>query len=418
VTNHCHETFHPPCCLAGAVRRRYLREWARTAWCLSRAAALALAVCFPAIIAHAKTAAGVEKQCPSALRAVQVDLDYVYDPDPAQQQRNANLLIQRVKSLQVNTVFLQAFADPLGDGLARSLYFPNRWLPVRSNLFGHVAEQLRTQTGVQVYAWMPVLSFYLKSVVSPVLKGETDREGTLRASPVQYQRLSPFDPLVRQQIGDIYEDLGRNSVIDGLLFHDDAIMSDFEDTGPAALAAYREQGLPTRLSELRSNPDTLHHWTRFKSETLNILTVNLRDRAQAASARHLKTARNLFALPVLNPDAETWFAQSLDDFLGVYDWTVIMAMPLMEGIPLTQSTQWLETLVKQARQRDAKLAHTVFELQTRDWASAGQPPIPGETLMTWATSLAQLGACHLAYYPDDFYRNQPDATTIRAIMGR
>ncbi|VTO17181.1 outer membrane N-deacetylase [Klebsiella variicola] len=35
----------------------------------------------------------------------------------------------------------------------------------------------------------------------------------------------------------------------------------------------------------------------------------------------VKTARNLFALPILEPQSEAWFAQNLDDFLAAYDWT-------------------------------------------------------------------------------------------------
>src|SRR3546814_10193070 len=84
------------------------------------------------------------------LRAVHVDLDYVYDPDPAQTDRNLGILVQRIADMGVNTVFLQAFADPEGDGLVRSLYFPNRWLPMRADLFNRVAWQLRNRTGVRV----------------------------------------------------------------------------------------------------------------------------------------------------------------------------------------------------------------------------------------------------------------------------
>ena len=41
----------------------------------------------------------------------------------------------------------------------------------------------------------------------------------------------------------------------------------------------------------------------------------------------------MFALPILEPESEAWFAQNLDDFLAAYDWTVPMAMPLMESVP-------------------------------------------------------------------------------------
>jgi biofilm PGA synthesis lipoprotein PgaB len=59
-------------------------------------------------------------------KAMQVDLDYIYDPDPAQQERNLGHLLDRITFLGVNTVYLQAFADPDGDGAADAVYFPSR----------------------------------------------------------------------------------------------------------------------------------------------------------------------------------------------------------------------------------------------------------------------------------------------------
>ena len=81
----------------------------------------------------------------------------------------------------------------------------------------------------------------------------------------------------------------------------------------------------------------------------------------------MKTARNIFAEPMLNPESEAWFAQNLDDFLGAYDWTAPMAMPLMEKQSLQQSGAWLETLVATVKSRPGALDRTVFELQARDW---------------------------------------------------
>ncbi len=72
---------------------------------------------------------------PQTMRVMHVDLDYVYDKDPAQQKRNIDKLIQRVYDMRISHVFLQAYADPKGDGNIRELYFPNRWLPMRADLF-------------------------------------------------------------------------------------------------------------------------------------------------------------------------------------------------------------------------------------------------------------------------------------------
>ena len=48
---------------------------------------------------------------PQTMRVMHVDLDYVYDKDPAQQKRNIDKLIQRVYDMRISHVFLQAYAD-------------------------------------------------------------------------------------------------------------------------------------------------------------------------------------------------------------------------------------------------------------------------------------------------------------------
>src|SRR5690606_34288572 len=87
------------------------------------------------------------------MRVMHIDLDYVYDKDPEQQRKNIDKLIQRVYDMRISHVFLQAYADPQGDGNIRELYFPNRWLPMRADLFNFISWQLQTRGGVNVYAW-------------------------------------------------------------------------------------------------------------------------------------------------------------------------------------------------------------------------------------------------------------------------
>lgn len=64
-----------------------------------------------------------------------------------------------------------------------------------------------------------------------------------------YIRLSPFSPEARQTIREIYEDLAKSSSFNGILFHDDVTLSDYEDASPDALKAYAKQGLPTDLAK-------------------------------------------------------------------------------------------------------------------------------------------------------------------------
>jgi biofilm PGA synthesis lipoprotein PgaB len=374
----------------------------------------------PQLRSFASNVVGMETK--ASMRVAHVDLDYVYDPDPAQADRNLGELVQRIKDMQITTVFLQAFADPEGDGTVKALYFPNRWLPVRADLFNRAAWQLRNRANVEVYAWMPVLSFDLDADVARVVRVDpANPDAEPRPDPAQYKRLSPFDPVARARIGDLYEDLARYAFFDGILFHDDAILSDFEDAGPAALAAYRQAGLPGSITQLRSDSNTLQRWTRFKSRYLVDFTAELAERVRAIRGPKIKTARNIFAAPILQPESEAWFAQNLGDFLEAYDWTAPMAMPLMENVPTGQENAWLDSLVDAVgRHSPGALDRTVFELQSRDWRTGPDrpesTPVDTEVLAGWMKRLQLRGARSFGYYPDDYSMDQPRLRDIRPAI--
>lgn len=133
--------------------------------------------------------------------------------------------------------------------------------------------------------------------------------------PEQYRRLSPFDDRVRAQVGMLYDDLAGHAAFDGILFHDDALLSDYEDASAPAIAAYQQAGFSGSLSEIRQNPEQFKQWTRFKSRALTDFTLELSARVKAIRGPHVKTARNIFALPVIQPESEAWFAQNYADFL-------------------------------------------------------------------------------------------------------
>lgn len=371
----------------------------------------------PITSSFANSVVGIEAY--PLMRVAHVDIDYVYDPDPEQADRTLGELVQRIRDMQINTVFLQAFADPQGDGLARELYFPNRWLPVRADMFNRVAWQLRNRAHVQVYAWLPVLSFDLDPGLARVARWDPET-GNVAPDPDQYRRLSPFDATARQRIIEIYQDLSRQAVFDGILFHDDALLTDFEDAGPDALAAYQAAGLPASIAEIRADPDAMQRWTRFKSRYLVDFTLELAKEVKAIRGPHVLTARNLFAGPIVDPKSEAWFAQNLDDFLAAYDWTAPMAMPLMENVPEGQELAWLDRVVDSVALRPGALRRTVFELQARDWREAPDgaesTPVDTEVLAQWMRRLQLRGARNFGYYPDDFVQNHPALEEIRPAI--
>ncbi len=371
----------------------------------------------PALKPFANSVVGMEAD--PFMRVAHIDLDYVYDPDPEQTDRNLGVLVQRILDMQINTVFLQAYSDPQGDGLVKSLYFPNRWLPMRADLFNRAAWQLHNRANVMVYAWMPVLAFDMDPALPRVERWDPDT-GLVAPDPDQYRRLSPFDATVRARIGDLYEDLARQAIFDGILFHDDALLSDFEDASPGALAAYRAAGLPGSIAELRADPDTMQRWTRYKSRHLVDFTMALAEKVRAVRGPQIKTARNIYAQPILNPESETWFAQNLDDFLAAYDWTAPMAMPLMENVAPGKENAWLDELVDTVARRPGALSRTVFELQSRDWRTGPDrpdaTPVDTDVLAGWMRRLQLRGARSFGYYPDDFSQDQPRLQGIRPAI--
>jgi biofilm PGA synthesis lipoprotein PgaB len=317
------------------------------------------------------------------VRAVQVDLDYVYDPDPAQQERNLSRLLDRIKRMHPSQVWLQAYADPKGDGVAEAVYFPNRHLPMRADLFSRVAWQLRTRAQVRVYAWMPVLAFRFPDAPNlPSLGGEPKPGG-------DHYRLAPWDPRVRQWIGDVYEDLAMHADMAGLLFSDDAYIRDTDQLGP------------------------------WSSETPAQRTASLIDFTHELTARvrrwrpEVKTVRNIYARPILQPNSETWFAQSLPAFLANYDLTAVMAMPQLDKH--ADDDSWYRTLIARVSAAGPHaLGRTLFELATRDWQT-GQTVT--EASIDARFHLLQVnGARHLGYYPDDFIQNQPALEAIRPAI--
>lgn len=343
------------------------------------------------------------------IRVAHVDLDYVYDPDPIQQNNNLSLLLDRIKAMQINTVFLQAFADPDGDGNADALYFPNRHLPMKSDLFNRVAWQLRTRSGVNVYAWMPLLSFVVPN--SEPLRVHQLKNGHSESVRSEYLRLSPFNKKARIIIEEIYQDLAMHAHFKGLLFHDDAYLNDFEDMSPAAVqyAANILNKPDLSIQDLRN--DDQDCWTKLKTKTLTDFSLNLAQQVEYYLPQ-IKTARNMYANVLFNPQSETWFSQSYPNMLQSYDYTAIMAMPYMEQVE--QPEQWLSQLTQKAKIYDPKFKKTLFELQSVDWNT--NQALSSPLLKEQFRILLRNGVKHIGYYPDRFLNDQPELSVIRSSI--
>lgn len=290
------------------------------------------------------------------LRSLRIDLDDVYDADSGRQEANLSRLLDRVKAMGINAVFLQASADPAHTGTATALYFPNRRLPMRADLFNRVAWQLRTRTGVAVYARLPLLGFDLP-------------QG--RARP-----LSPDDPAAREAVRDIYEDLATYGAFQGLEFADDAIPAD---------------------------PVAGSHRQKFRFLTDFSLEIS-----QLVKADHdnLRTARNLLAdgRGRAAPQTALELGEDLREARAAYDYVV-----------LSGGGRSLEKSLPEAAAAPGGLAKTVFELRRIDPQDRDRP-IGGSKLAAQLDRLRRAGARNLGYTPDDFRNGVPALEAIRPVM--
>jgi biofilm PGA synthesis lipoprotein PgaB len=285
-------------------------------------------------------------------------------------------------------------------------------MPMRADLFNRVAWQLMTRCGVQVYAWMPLLAFRLPASdpAADQLVLAASRHGG-PAAVQGYRRLSPYSAGARQAIRDIYEDLARQAHFSGLLFHDDATLSDDEDVSADAMDSYRRQGQVIDPAVWRNDPAELQAWTAEKTRRLDDFSQELAQLVRAYQPG-LHTARNIYAPVVLTPRAEQWFAQSFASSLQHNDYVAVMAMPYMEQA--SDPKQWMRDLFERVAAVPGALEKTVFELQAVDWRTG--KPIPTEEIVDTVRTLNTLGARHIAYYPDDLFKDQPRLALFKRVF--
>lgn len=348
---------------------------------------------------------------PPLVRVAQVDLDFVFDPDPVQQERNLDVMIERMAQLRISHVYLQAFSDLDGDGAAEALYFPNRHLPMRADLFNRAAWQLKTRAEVTVFAWMPMLSFTGKNVDAAWRVLQETPDG-VQQDPATEPRLSPFNPDARNFIAEIYQDLARHAQFEGLHFHDDGRFNKYEDASSASLLAYHDlHGTYIDLATMDERPADAKRWAEFKATALIEFTDELAGVVRPYQPR-LQTSRNLFAPTITDAEGTRLLAQDYTQFLDNYDFVTVLAMPLLEQADASfTNLDFYQDLADKARLRDPALGRTVFQLQTVD--PLRREPIPDLQLKNMFRKLQTIGVRSLAYYPDNFLENQPDLGLLR-----
>ncbi|RDE86580.1 poly-beta-1,6-N-acetyl-D-glucosamine N-deacetylase PgaB [Aggregatibacter kilianii] len=326
-------------------------------------------------------------------RVVHIKLDDIYNVDKKQQAKNLDVLIERIYRYGITTVYLQAYSDADGDGVADALYFPNSYLPIRDDIFSQISWQLRTRAEVKVYAWMPILAFDLRNSVK-------DAEYMVNSRTNQ-PRLSPYSRKNIEMIKSIYNDLSFHAKFDGILFSDDAFLSDFE-------------GMSSH-----GNQSAVNFATKQKTDDLIKVTDQLVEGVKPYflfGTNALRTARNIYASVITEPKAEALFAQNLSVLSKHYDTTVIMAMPYTEheqDISEREAKAWFETLINNVKAQ-VPLDKVLFEFQTVNGHT--QKAIPESELISWIQLLQKHNIYSYGYYPDNFLKDQPSIQQMRPYM--
>lgn len=334
---------------------------------------------------------------PFVVNAAQLDLDMIFDPkDATQTEHNLDLAIERFNSAKINTVFLQAFSDPNGDGNVPSVYFHTDKAPVKADLFSHVSNKLSVK-GFTVFAWVPTLANQWHLAAHP----DDAVIATPPANQGWYKRASPFSPRVRQAAAALVSDLAAYSYIDGILFQDDLYLNDFEDFSPAAAAAF-QRAFNTPLTSESARGEFATRWMKLKTAALDDVTA---DAIRAAQQHHpnLLTARNLYPTLITQPESEEWFAQNFADYLSRYDYTVVMAYPYLEK-QHKNPLRWLEELTQRGLTDRRNADKLVFKLQTYDW-NAKRWLSPQE-LWQQQRAIKGKGGIHFAYYPENVFSEE------------
>ena len=326
-------------------------------------------------------------------RVVHIKLDDIYNVDKKQQAKNLDVLIERIYRYGITTVYWQAYSDADGDGVADALYFPNSYLPIRDDIFSQISWQLRTRAEVKVYAWMPILAFDLRNSVK-------DAEYMVNSRTNQ-PRLSPYSRKNIEMIKSIYNDLSFHAKFDGILFSDDAFLSDFE-------------GMSSH-----GNQSAVNFATKQKTDDLIKVTDQLVEGVKPYflfGTNALRTARNIYASVITEPKAEALFAQNLSVLSKHYDTTVIMAMPYTEheqDISEREAKAWFETLINNVKAQ-VPLDKVLFEFQTVNGHT--QKAIPESELISWIQLLQKHNIYSYGYYPDNFLKDQPSIQQMRPYM--
>ena len=402
------------------------------------------------------------------VRVVHFDLDPVFSDsdDAAQVLSNIGQMANRVRALYRPgmdlVIYLSAFSNATATQKAYDkLFFPSVHLGERGGnlrfndaelpkgeLFARAARAIKQAApGVKVYAWMPMMNYKLdpkspsyQDSLTSYIQSDLPSE---QNDTTQYKRLSPFVGIVWDVVAQIYSDLGSSAgkYIDGIVFHDDGIMTDHEDSSATAQAFLQSYDWSTLVPGDTRGWDQLTAKDRAirKARYLDQYSLYMVEETQWAMHdkfgidKKLGTARHVYSSAFTNPDSVQWLSQEPASMLQDYDYVLIEAYPYMEERGDVQKAEasanfcelksvagcvafpvapYYDALYSAVARQAHGREKVVFVMQTVDWntGTGAVTDLSSDMIGNQMRALYQKGAVHFGWYPDRYFSSDAHPT--------
>jgi len=339
------------------------------------------------------------------VRAVQLDLDAIYDQNPVIYRRNVELELDRLVYMGANLVFLQVFQDKDGDGSAEGVYFKTDLAPSIDALGVFLNEARRR--GIRVFAWMTTLacSWVLEEHPDWEILSLDPESGNYVRGKYWYRRASPFCEDFVSYLKELYGDLASYP-LDGILIQDDLYLGEWEDFSEWARKAFKEK-FGVELSSESLIQGFREKWTRWKAERLMYVARELEN---VFRERRPETifAIDVYADVLLYDEASSWLGQNKELLADSDFFLVVMAYPFLEDAE--NPKEWVYNVTREAVAAFGK-GRVLIKIQSYDWEE--EKWLPLETLNSLIMTAYEGGASNMGYYPEDPLSGFPKSYAVR-----
>jgi biofilm PGA synthesis lipoprotein PgaB len=338
-------------------------------------------------------------------------MDLLAKKTPAETDAAVARMLERARTLEVDTIYLKAFSDIRTGDQADKVYFPNRVLPVEKDLLAGIARAIRAE-GFAVHVCVPVLGIRIPAVhLKPDLKVMESSLGNIRATMTKPSRLSPFSPEALDLLRGIYADLASHVTFDGIVFLEDAFLTEEEDFNPNGIAFLRDLGT-TEINPKLLSAGEKARWTKIKTRQIERFIAALIEVVRDYRPNAV-FSRVLYAPALHSPaDSEAWLAQRFETTVRACDRVIVLADPEAENVE--DADAWLRALVGAAAAFPRGLEKTVFQLNAYD--NFRNRWMPERTLIPRVQALVESGARHIIYSPDDYDAERPRLKALSAVF--